>query len=40
MKDTIKTKAESLADKMNALTDKFNLSEEMITTGTELERFI
>ena len=40
MKDTIKTKAESLADKMNALTDKFNLSEEMITTGTELEVYI
>lgn len=36
----IVTKAESLADKMNALTDKFNLSEEMITTGKELEGYI
>lgn len=36
----IKTKAESLADKMNALTEKFNLSEEMITTGTELESYV
>lgn len=40
MNNTIKTKAESLADKMNALTDKFNLSEEMVTTGTELEAYI
>lgn len=40
MNNVIKTKAESLADKMNALTDKFNLSEEMITTGTELEVYI
>ena len=36
----IVTKAESLADKMNALTEKFNLSEEMITTGTELESYV
>lgn len=40
MKDTIKTKAESLADKMNALTEKFNLSEEMVINGTELEVYI
>lgn len=40
MNNTIKTKAESLADKMNALTDKFNLSEEMVINGTELEVYI
>lgn len=40
MNNVIKTKAESLADKMNALTEKFNLSDEMTTTGTELETYI
>lgn len=40
MNNAIKTKAESLADKMNALTERFQLSEEMITTGAELEAYV
>ena len=36
----VKTKAQSLADKMNSLTEKFNLSEEMVTEGADLEAYV
>ena len=36
----IKTKAESLADKMNALTERFQLSEEMVSSGEDLEGYV
>ena len=38
--EAVKTKAQSLADKMNELTSKFDLSEEMIQTGSELEEYV
>lgn len=36
----IKAKSETLADKMNALNEKFNLSEEMTIVGEEVEDFV
>ena len=36
----IKTKAESLADKMNSLTERFQLSEEMVSSGEDLEGYV
>lgn len=38
--DIIKKKAESLANKMNELTEKFNLSDELTTTGKDLEEVL
>lgn len=40
MNNPIETKAQSLADKMNSLTEKFDLSDEMVVTGEELEGYI
>lgn len=37
---TIKTKADSLADKMNKLNEKFNLSEEMTIVGEDIEGYV
>ena len=36
----IKVKADSLSAKMNKLSEKFDLSEELITTGNDVEEYI
>lgn len=36
----ITDKAQSLSDKMNKLTEKFDLSDELVTTGEDVEDFI